>query len=417
MGLFDKPGFKKDLMFVSIMLGLCAVLFFLPTGFEDRLPQDALQAKGRIVKVDNRDMRQHGIIRTGVQALTIEILNGRFKGQKVEAVNNLLGKLELDKVFAEGDLALVTLNLDQGRISWANATNYYRINTELLLLIIFALFLVVYAGFTGAKALLSFLFAGLMIWKLLIPTFLKGYDPILTALGVVALLTGVIIFLVVGLTRRGLVAFLGSMLGLGLTCILALAVSPLFHLHGAIRPFSETLLYSGFAFLDLKKIFLASIFLASSGAVMDLATDIAAAMDEVADKHKSITRLEALGSGLRVGRTVVGTMTTTLLLAYSGSYLTMMMLFMGQGIPLVNIFSLNYVAAEILHTLVGSFGLVTVAPFTALVGSWLLIHRPRAQEALPVHPGLPNLKSMVYHREEPQSGMAEDGLDSRISAG
>ena len=111
-------------------------------------------------------------------------------------------------------------------------------------------------------------------------------------------------------------------------------------------------------------------------------------------------------------------MTTTLLLAYSGSYLTMMMLFMGQGIPLVNIFSLNYVAAEILHTLVGSFGLVTVAPFTALAGSWLLIKkREEPQGAALPHPGLPNQKAMVYHRDETPRGMKGDELNSKIGAG
>ncbi len=373
MSILSKPaGFKKDLLFVGFMAVLCTVFIFLPTGFEDRLPEDALQAKGKILKADNSDLRQHGIISTGTQDLTIEVLSGRFKGRKVNAVNTLIGKLELDKVFAEGDLALITINLDEDDISWVNATNHYRINTELFLLVIFALLLILFAGFTGTKALLSFLFAALMIWKVLIPGFLNNCDPILVSLGVVTVLTGVIIFLVVGLTRRGLAAFLGSLLGLGLTCALALVVSPWFGLHGAVRPFSETLLYSGFAFLDLKKIFLASIFLASSGAVMDLATDIASAMDEVARKHPTIGWRDLAGSGLRVGRTVVGTMTTTLLLAYSGSYITMMMLFMGQGIPLVNVFSLNYVAAEILHTLVGSFGLVTVAPFTALVGAWVL---------------------------------------------
>jgi uncharacterized membrane protein len=48
------------------------------------------------------------------------------------------------------------------------------------------------------------------------------------------------------------------------------------------------------------------------------------------------------------------------------------MAFMAQGVPLANTFNLVYVAAEVLKTLVGSFGLVTVAPFTALIGSLLL---------------------------------------------
>jgi uncharacterized membrane protein len=145
-----------------------------------------------------------------------------------------------------------------------------------------------------------------------------------------------------------------------------------FHLHGAVLPFAETLLYSGFAHLDLTKIYVAAVFLACSGAVMDLAMDVAASMHEVVVRHPGISRKEAFSSGITVGRAVVGTMTTTLLLAYSGSFLTLLMAFMAQGVPLANTFNLIYVAAEVLKTLVGSFGLVTVAPFTALMGSLLL---------------------------------------------
>ena len=101
---------------------------------------------------------------------------------------------------------------------------------------------------------------------------------------------------------------------------------------------------------------------------MDLAMDISAAMHEIREKHPAISIKEHIASGLSVGRSVIGTMTTTLLLAYSGSYIAMLMLFMGQGVPLINIFNLNFVAAEILNTIVGSFGLVTVAPITAVAG-------------------------------------------------
>ena len=68
----------------------------------------------------------------------------------------------------------------------------------------------------------------------------------------------------------------------------------------------------------------------------------------------------------------MGTMTTTLLLAYSGGYITLLMVFMAQGTPMDHILNYKYVAAEILDTVVGSFGLVTVAPFTALVSGLTL---------------------------------------------
>jgi uncharacterized membrane protein len=152
---------------------------------------------------------------------------------------------------------------------------------------------------------------------------------------------------------------------------MALLFSKGFHIHGAVNLFSETLLYSGFPHLNLTRIFLSGIFIASSGAVMDLAMDVASGLDELRMRKPDLQFMDALRAGFGIGRPVVGTMTTTLLLAYSGGYTALLMMFMAQGVPVANLLNLNYVAAEILHTLVGSFGMVTVAPFTALVGAAL----------------------------------------------
>jgi len=89
--------------------------------------------------------------------------------------------------------------------------------------------------------------------------------------------------------------------------------------------------------------------------------------------------LEAVTSGPRANRAVAKTMTTTLLLAYSGGYITLLMAFMAQKVPLANLFNLIYVAAEVLKTLVGSFGLVMVAPFTAVMGG-VVYTRRRAKD-------------------------------------
>ena len=211
-----------------------------------------------------------------------------------------------------------------------------------------------------------------MIWKALVPALLRDVDPILLGLGVTMAITGATILLVGGMNRRGLAAWLGSLLGIAATCALALIFAGPFQLHGAVRPYAETVLYSGYPHLNMTRIFLASIFMASSGALMDLAMDVAASMAELAAQNPGISRRAALASGLRVGRAVVGTMTTTLLLAYTGSFTSMLMVFVAQGTPISSMLNLQYVAAELLHTLVGSFGLVTVAPFTALLGAWIL---------------------------------------------
>jgi uncharacterized membrane protein len=213
----------------------------------------------------------------------------------------------------------------------------------------------------------SFLFAVLMIWRALVPLFLNGYDPIPVALGVTAVMTAAITLLVGGVGRRGFVAFAGGFLGLLLTCILALLFSGPLQVTGAVQPFAKMVL-SRYPEFDVNRMFLAGVFLASSGAVMDLAMDIAAAIDEIHQRNPGLGRLRLMASGMRVGRAVIGTMTTTLLLAYSGGYAFLLMWFMAQDIALPVLFNNHYFAAEALRTLVGSFGLVTVAPFTALVG-------------------------------------------------
>ena len=101
---------------------------------------------------------------------------------------------------------------------------------------------------------------------------------------------------------------------------------------------------------------------------MDLGMDVAAGMEEIVYHKPDISRKELVRSGIRIGQSVVGTMTTTLLLAYSGGYLTLMMTFAAQGTSPVDFINNPYVASEAVKTLIGSFALVLVAPFTALAG-------------------------------------------------
>jgi uncharacterized membrane protein len=86
----------------------------------------------------------------------------------------------------------------------------------------------------------------------------------------------------------------------------------------------------------------------------------------------NLSRPRLIRSGFAVGRAIMGTMTTTLLLAYSGGFISLLMVFMAQGTPLINILNLKYISSEILHTVIGSIGLVTVAPFTAITSGFLL---------------------------------------------
>ncbi len=362
---------KSEWLFMLVIAVITVGLAFTDLA---KIPQNlgSVHCRALVTAVDNSQVRINLIVKTEEQFLTARLLDGPAQDRELKIVNMLTGKMEIDEFYEKGDVVLVEYGLDKD----SNPQNglvrgHYRLRLQVALIALFGCLLLLVAGVTGLKAMLSFIFVAVVLWKLYFPLLLLGYPPLPTGLGVVALLTAVITLAVGGINRRGLATFAGSMMGVLLTCGLAVWFAGAFRLHGAVRPFAEALLYAGNYNLRLTDIFIASVFIASSGAVMDLAMDIAASMDEVKRKHPDISFLEHLRSGLRVGQAVIGTMTTTLLLAYTSSHIAMFLLFISKGLPVANILNAPFVAAEVLNILVGSFGLVTVAPFTALVAGLL----------------------------------------------
>lgn len=384
---------------VLVCLLAIVVLLLLPTGFEGALDyQQAERCTARVLSVDNSAIIDTGLVRSGEQLCQLEITDGLFEGRTVTGVNMLNGSLEQDKLFAPGDTALVVVSHDGDVITNVTMSDHYRLGWEALLAAAFAVFLILFAGRTGVRALASFALTILTLWKVLVPTYLNGYNPIWVGLAVTLFLTVLIIALVYGFDRRCAAAVSGSFLGILVTCILGVIFTDLFQIHGAVMSYSESLLYSGYQHLDLTQIYMASIFLGASGAVMDLSVDITSAVHEVVEKRPDLPWREAVKSGLNVGRAAMGTMTTTLLFAYSGGYIALLMVFMAQGTPLDNLLNYKYVAAEIIHTVIGSFGLVTVAPFTALTAGLLLAkgkarrREGQADEVPAVEKQIPNVE-------------------------
>lgn len=363
-----------------MILGVVIVCFlwWLPTGFEGAvIYQGTDRCAAEVLTTNESRIIDTGLVRSGEQICTLKLLGGRFQGRQVEGVNMLAGSLEADKIFAAGDKAMVVIHYDEAEIRSVSMIDHYRLGKEAVLAALFALVLMVFAGRTGIRAMLSFAITVLMLWKVLVPCYLKGFSPVGTGLLVTLLLIVITMAMVYGFDWRMLAAVSGSALGMLVTCILGAVSTRWLMLHGAVMSYSESLLYSGYQHLDLTHIFMASIFIGSSGAIMDLAVDITSAVNEVVEKRPDIGRFEAVRSGANVGRAAMGTMTTTLLLAYSGGYIALLMVFMAQGTPIDNILNYKYVSAEIIDTLVGSFGLITVAPFTALTSGWLLAGRKK----------------------------------------
>lgn len=400
-----RPKFNNTSVTVIASIVFAAFLFLLPTGFEGALQfRDAVKCRALVEAVDNSRIIDTGLIRTGQQVCSVRFLNGKFKGMTAQGWNMLTGSLSQDKIFVPGDKAQVIVHWQESEAAEkvekvegtesskesdesgsdcgieflsVNLIDYYRLKSELVLALAFAVFLIAFAGATGVRSVLSFVITVLTLWKILVPMYLKGYDPLLCGCAVTVLLTVIILSLVYGFDRRLLSSVSGALLGIGLAAVLSVICTRTLKIHGAVMAYSESVLYSGYEYLNLTRIFMSSILVGASGSIMDLSVDITSAVNEVVKKCPSISRLEAVKSGLAVARAAMGTMTTTLLLAYSGSCISLLMAFMAQGTPLYNILNNNQVASEIINTIAGSFGLASTAPFTALMSGVILAGRKK----------------------------------------
>lgn len=379
-----KDHFTKEKIQYNAPVWACILfilfLFFLPTGYQE-IYREADQCVAKVLETDDSAIIDTGLVRSGEQRCKLEIISGKFKGEQTEGVNMLNGSLEQDKMFYPGVTAQVVVSYDGDEILMVTMIDHNRIPMELVMGAIFIIFLILFAGRTGIRAVLSFLLTILALWKILVPSYLKGYNPIWMGLIFTLILSLLIIALVYGFDRRCASAVSGTFLGVLVTCVMGAVFTDLFKIHGAVMSSSESLLYAGYQDLNLTRIFMASIFIGASGAIMDLSVDITSAVYEVVEKRPDIRWKEAVKSGMNVGRAAMGTMTTTLLLAYSGGYIALLMVFMAQGTPLINILNYKHVAAEMIHTVIGSFGLVTVAPFTALCAGVFLTHKKEATES------------------------------------
>lgn len=373
---------RTEGLFSLVCFITIVILVMIPTGFEKQIYKNAEGVKAKVLDTNESTVYQAGLLKQGSQTCTLEILQGSFKGTQVEGANLLTGKLELDKLYKIGDMAYVLLEKDdQNKIIYANMIDYYRLNSELLLVGIFAICLIVFAGGTGVRTILSFTFSLLCIWKVLIPTLLKGYHPMLVSLCIGIIMAIVTLLLVGGFSKKAYCAILATMSASFFTCLIAILFGGLFKIDGAVMDWSESLLYAGFENLNLTLIYQGTIYLACSGAIVDLTMDIAAAVEEIVEKKPDITRIELLKSGIRIGRSVVGSQITTLLLAYMGSFIAVMMVYMAQGTPLFSILNTQSIASEILHTFVGCMGLVVVSPMTALICSHVYIKENTKEES------------------------------------
>jgi uncharacterized membrane protein len=368
---------KQNWALCLVTLVVCGLLCLLPDehlNVTSTFPREQV----RIDSVDNSMLDAVGIVYNGVQPCQVTILTGEYAGQTASSYNYLNSALDKDKLYEVGDTAWAMIQGDASKLV-ITLIDHYRIGIEAGVVAVLALVLIAFGGVIGCGAMVSLVASAVIVWKLLIPLLLDGIDPMLASFVTVLVLTVLIDVLVAGFTRRCLTAVLGSIAGTLVTCLSAWGLTYLLKLDGGDLPYVVPLLSQSAMQIDTRSLYIGMMFLANSGALMDLSMDISVSLEEIHHHKPDISYPALMKSGLLVGRSVLGTMTTTLMLAYSGNYLSMLMYFVGQGTPVTDIINLKYVASQLLNTLIGSFGLAAAAPLTALIASAMYLRAPAKQ--------------------------------------
>ena len=331
--------------------------------------------KGKVLKIENaaaeNDLGDVGIPLT-VQEIEVEITSGDYKGRVLNVENHLMDDPGYDIIVEEGDRVELFLEVNNGSIEAAYITSYDRSVYAFYLAAAFIIVLLVVGGIKGLKATVSLAVMVFLIFKVLIPYMLKGYSPIMLSVVVTVISTVVTLMLIGGVTVKSFSAIIGTAGGVLTAAGIAVAVGKLARLTGMGAEEARMLLYipQGIEF-DFQGLLFAGIIIGSLGAVMDVSMSVASSMDEVKHANPKIPTGNLIKSGMNVGSDIMGTMSNTLILAYTGASIPLLLVLFAYDNTLSSVLNLDFITTEVVRSLAGSIGLIMTIPLTAFVTGYL----------------------------------------------
>lgn len=310
--------------------------------------------------------------RLGEQYLEVELLSGPYKGTVLETYNYMSAYLNVDA--GEGTRIIVRLDLDDNGEPYIIAVpNYDRATVLMGLLAIFALLLIVIGGKKGVLALLGLAYTLACLWFIQVPMILRGASPIPVTILIVALTTVASLVLLTGLSKKTLCATLGCVGGVAAAGLFAAVSGVLSPLNGFnMSEAEELVLRAADSELHISGLFVAGILVASLGAVMDVAMSISSSCWELRELNPGLPKAALFRSGMNIGRDAMGTMANTLILAFSGASLNMLLLFQVYDYPLIQIFNTDAMAMEVIRGVAGSIGIILTVPLVALLSAQIM---------------------------------------------
>ena len=376
-------GNKLNKNTIIYILTVLLSILFIVIGYSINKPQFSEESfnksyKAKVVAVNETIEEETDYGYESFSTTTIkfraEIKNDELKGRTVEAVQYIDDIVAVNpKVIEDGDKIIISSLISRsGEGEEWTFLEYDRSAALWGLLLGFFALIVLFGGKKGINTIISLTFTCLAVFMVFVPSILKGNNIYMSSIIVSIYIIFMCLLIINGANKKTLCAIVGNLGGLIIAGILALIVSNIMHLTGLIDDESMFLLLLNTEKpIDLKAILWSGIVIGSLGAVMDVSMSIASAMNELAENMCERNLKSMLKSGFNIGKDAIGTMTNTLILAYIGSSLSIVLLLMVNYKDVLLLFNLEMIVFEIIQAIIGSMGILFAIPITSLFAAYV----------------------------------------------
>lgn len=306
----------------------------------------------------------------GVQNLYVEILEGSHQGNKVY-IDNYLSSTHNVRLHT-GQTFIACVDNPKDANSYISVYNYYRTPYIYGCIGLLIVLVIIVGKSKGVRTIISLGFTFYAIIGLLLPMIFAGYAPILTTIMIIILSIGYTLFMLNGNSVKTWVATIASSIGVILSGICFQIMGNLISVSGFNTDQAEALiLISQQTGLKISEILFAGILISCLGAVMDVGMSIASSLYELKRVNPEITKHQIFQSGIHIGKDMIGTMCNTLILAFTGSSMTILVTFLAYQIQYNQLMNSDFIATEIAQGIAGTIGIVLTVPIGALISAYM----------------------------------------------
>ncbi|MBP2025220.1 YibE/F family protein [Peptoniphilus stercorisuis] len=310
------------------------------------------------------------------QHLKIKILNGTHKEEELTIRHTIERIMPGSYIFKQGDKILLRITENKGIIETIKIEEKVRDINIFLILLLFVILLLLFGKISGLKTLISLIFTIGTIILIYIPLILNGFSPILASILVSILSIVVTLLIISGNNKKTYVAIISTSIGVIFSGIIAILFGKFASLTGLSEDSAISLAYiPQYRNLNYQGILFGTILIGAIGAIMDVAISIASSLWEIKEINSNINKNEMIKSGFNIGRDILGSMSNTLILAYVGTTLHLIMLFIVYRVKFIEIINLDSIATEIIRAMAGSIGLIITIPITVLISTFVYIEK------------------------------------------